>query len=332
MPKLSLSSSAADPSPTPPPAPTREPGNRTGAARARTRERTTEPPPCFKSPVLITRQLGSEVERGELSLAYCDGRISLAALDALSVLARSRHAQRPDTAELKAYQRLPLDRGPAERRRDPGYVTRGIMRLHPGLLERLQRVSEHFPRRAIEVVSGHRPEARESSRHHHGRALDFRVAGVTRERLRDFLRTFEQTGVGYYPNSSFVHMDVRDDRGYWVDRSGPGEKADYGVWPPPKREIERAQARIVEGALAQLSTLQGAGGAKLSVAPAPAPRGLDGSRVTRALAAFEAAGPRRTAPTESPVRGEPRESGDELTQKQIAAIRAEALRALADLQ
>jgi hypothetical protein len=193
-------------------------------------------------------------------------------------------------------------------------------------------VVEHFPHRTIEVVSGHRPEARESSRHHHGRALDFRVAGITRERLRDFLRTFEQTGVGYYPNSSFVHMDVREDKGYWVDRSGPGEKADYGVWPPPKREIDRAQAQIVESALAQLSTLQGGVENKLRVAPAPATRGLDGSRVTRALAAFEAAAPRRATPASAATRDEPRESGDELTQKQIAAIRAEALRALADLQ
>jgi len=29
--------------------------------------------------------------------------------------------------------------------------------------------------------------------------------------------------VGYYPNSSFVHLDVRDTNSYWVDYAGPGE-------------------------------------------------------------------------------------------------------------
>src|SRR5690606_9609465 len=70
------------------------------------------------------------------------------------------------------------------------------------------------------------------------------------------LRKFDQTGVGYYPNSYFVHMDVREDRGYWVDRSGPGEPADYGRWPPPKQEIDRASAKMVRGALAELEALR----------------------------------------------------------------------------
>jgi hypothetical protein len=33
--------------------------------------------------------------------------------------------------------------------------------------------------------------------------------------------------VGYYPNSTFVHVDVRAASAYWVDRSGPGEKPNY---------------------------------------------------------------------------------------------------------
>ena len=28
-------------------------------------------------------------------------------------------------------------------------------------------------------------------------------------------------GVGYYPNSSFVHLDVRNHFSYWVDYAGP---------------------------------------------------------------------------------------------------------------
>jgi hypothetical protein len=306
---------------------TSQPSERAGAAKARARDKEREPPPCLNSPVRLTRQLGSEIEQRELSLTFCDGKVNPGALDSLSVLARSRSVERPELAAIKAYQRLPGDEGPKDKRRDPAYVTPQIMRLHPGLLERLQRVAEHFPQRTIEVVSGHRPEARDSSRHHHGRALDFRVAGISRERLRDFLRSFEQTGVGYYPNSSFVHVDVRDDKGYWVDRSGPGEPADYGVWPPPKREIERTQARILESALAELSVL---GGASLLPAPRPPPRRIDGSGVRHAAAAFAAAS--QPAPRAHADEAEPSESGDRLTQREIAKIRAEALKALAALQ
>jgi uncharacterized protein YcbK (DUF882 family) len=288
------------------------------AARSRAGRDRAEPLPCLKKPVLVSRQLGDEVEHDELSLTYCDGKVHLAALDALSALARSRHVARPLSAEIKAYQRLPLDRVASERRRDPAYLTSQIMRLHPGLLERLQKVVERFPNHPLEVVSGHRPDARYTSRHHHGRALDFRVQGITRERLRDFLRTLDETGVGYYPNSSFVHMDVRDDKGYWVDRSGPGERADYGVWPPPKREIEQAQARILQGALADLAQL--------------APNAFKTTPNGRAASPTHYADRSAQALPSHPHGAEPREESDHMNAREVAKIRAEALKALAELR
>jgi len=187
-------------------------------------------------------------------------------------------------------------------------MTAQVMRVHDGLLKRLQKVAEHYPGRTLEIVSGHRPEARDSSRHHHGRALDFRVQGVTRERLRDFLRTFDATGVGYYPNSSFVHMDVREDRGYWVDRSGPGERADYGVWPPPKHEIQRAQNTLLAGALAELSAL--------------GKPNLDGPRM--ALVVLRELSVRRPEGL--------RDEGDQMSEVEVKRIRADALRALEGLR
>ncbi|MEZ4248989.1 MAG: hypothetical protein R3B99_12185 [Polyangiales bacterium] len=45
--------------------------------------------------------------------------------------------------------------------------------------------------------------------------------------LRDFCAPPRGFGVGYYPNSSFVHFDVRRRSAYWVDRSGPGEAPEY---------------------------------------------------------------------------------------------------------
>jgi hypothetical protein len=66
-----------------------------------------------------------------------------------------------------------------------------------------------------------------------GLACDFRINGVRNNELRDYLRRdFEKVGVGYYPNSSFVHLDVRKDRSaFWIDYSGPGERAIYSDNP-----------------------------------------------------------------------------------------------------
>lgn len=101
---------------------------------------------------------------------------------------------------------------------------------HPRLVRLLARVSDHFGGRAVEVVSGVRPEGgytRRESHHVAGEALDFRIRGVANTDLRDFCKTFDHVGVGYYPNSLFVHLDVRRDSAYWVDLSRPGDAPEY---------------------------------------------------------------------------------------------------------
>jgi uncharacterized protein YcbK (DUF882 family) len=98
------------------------------------------------------------------------------------------------------------------------------------LMQLLYRVSRHWEGRRIEVVSGYRDRKFARTRHSahtQGKAVDFRVDGVNNEALRDYVRTFRKVGVGYYPNSSFVHMDVRDKSAFWIDYSGPGEDARY---------------------------------------------------------------------------------------------------------
>jgi LysM repeat protein len=45
--------------------------------------------------------------------------------------------------------------------------------------------------------------------------------------LRDYLLTLPHVGVGYYPNSTFVHLDVRGQKTYWVDVSHPGQPPRY---------------------------------------------------------------------------------------------------------
>jgi len=105
------------------------------------------------------------------------------------------------------------------------------LRIAPELLQLLQRVADRWPGRRILVQSGVRPlverPGREPGNHMRGRAIDFSIEGVSNRELRDFCRTLPNAGVGYYPNSTFVHLDARDRPTFWVDLSGPGEPPDY---------------------------------------------------------------------------------------------------------
>ncbi len=101
------------------------------------------------------------------------------------------------------------------------------------LLKLLVQVSDYFGGRPLRIVSGFRPRSpvqfTPHSRHNLGRAIDFAVIGVPNEVLRDYVRRFAGVGVGYYPNSSFIHMDVREGSAYWVDFAGPGEAPRYAT-------------------------------------------------------------------------------------------------------
>lgn len=46
------------------------------------------------------------------------------------------------------------------------------------------------------------------SEHMVGKAIDIRVPGVSTARLRDAALSLHRGGVGYYPHSQFVHVDV----------------------------------------------------------------------------------------------------------------------------
>lgn len=112
------------------------------------------------------------------------------------------------------------------------YPTGEKIAIDPRLAALIGEVSDHFGGRPLRVVSGYRPytpaQYTPHSNHNLGRALDFSIDGVPNTVLRDFCRTFRNAGVGYYPNSSFVHLDVRAGKAYWVDHSRPGEAPHYG--------------------------------------------------------------------------------------------------------
>jgi uncharacterized protein YcbK (DUF882 family) len=120
--------------------------------------------------------------------------------------------------------------------------------IDPRLASLIGAVSDHFGGRTIHVTSGFRPyspaQYTPHSNHNVGRAMDFSIEGVPNTVVRDFCRTFRNAGVGYYPNSSFVHLDVRTGKAYWVDYSHAGEAPHYDS--PDAQHAADEAARDVE--------------------------------------------------------------------------------------
>lgn len=102
------------------------------------------------------------------------------------------------------------------------------MLMDEHLLALIADVSDEFGGRPIRIVSGYREHSfAPGSKHKAGQAFDFSVPGVPNDALRDFLRTLPDVGVGYYPNSTHVHLDVREKFTYWIDYSTPGAQPLY---------------------------------------------------------------------------------------------------------
>jgi uncharacterized protein YcbK (DUF882 family) len=124
----------------------------------------------------------------------------------------------PDT--LRVMARLMRPRADRRRGKEP----------HPRLVRLLAQVSDHFGGRPVHVISGYRRPGgytKDTSRHVAGQAIDFRIPGVPLEALRDYCSKLRRVGIGYYPNSHFVHLDVRQKDARWTDRSGPGEAPQF---------------------------------------------------------------------------------------------------------
>ena len=94
--------------------------------------------------------------------------------------------------------------------------------MDPGLLDQLRSLQHLLAADGtIEVISGFRSaETNERLRrrggggvasrslHLQGRALDLRMEGVPLARLRDAALELQAGGVGFYPDSNFVHIDT----------------------------------------------------------------------------------------------------------------------------
>jgi hypothetical protein len=195
---------------------------------------------CF-SPTVSFARLGQPSDVA-FPLTTCDGKPTPIAIESLSVLARPYDVPAPKLMPVST-----LGKGPKGQRAfatTKGEFAPGIRRVDPGLVVRLQAIANRFPGKTITLVSGYRP-ASKGSKHAEAQAFDLRVDGVTNETLVAFCKTLKDTGCGYYPNSFFVHVDVRAAGAghvYWIDVSGPGEKPVYvKSWPPPLPALPEAK-------------------------------------------------------------------------------------------
>jgi uncharacterized protein YcbK (DUF882 family) len=93
--------------------------------------------------------------------------------------------------------------------------------IEPRLMTILSHVYDHYGK-PIEIVSGFRNQQRTTSFHYRGSASDIRIPGVEPKKLRNFVDSLDAggMGVGLYPRSKFVHVDVRPLPSYrWIDYS-----------------------------------------------------------------------------------------------------------------
>ncbi len=94
--------------------------------------------------------------------------------------------------------------------------------MEPRLFAILSHVYDHFGERRLEVTSGYRNQRHTTSNHYRGSATDFMVQGISPRKIRSFLETLDSggMGIGLYPTSGFVHVDVRPPPSYrWIDHS-----------------------------------------------------------------------------------------------------------------
>ncbi len=149
--------------------------------------------------------------------------------------------------------------------------------IDPRTLSLVYGIQTHFAVPEISVISGYRvPKPASRSNHGKGRAMDIIVPGVADEEVARFAREVGFVGVGVYPASQFVHVDVRPRSYFWVDYSGPhmsnrerGILGDLAA-KSDAAALERGKAPIEPFAVATNvdSALQARGMASAPMAPA----------------------------------------------------------------
>lgn len=100
------------------------------------------------------------------------------------------------------------------------HFTNQVTAMDLRLLEAIVKAARSFNVGRVDVVSGYRAPkynlilrkkghaVARDSQHSDGHAVDFRLPGVSAARLRSFAVRLRLGGVGFYPESNFVHVDV----------------------------------------------------------------------------------------------------------------------------
>ena len=105
----------------------------------------------------------------------------------------------------------------------------GRLEYEPRLLDALEKLRELAGRPVI-VTSGFRcPEhnrrvgGKPNSLHTRGLAADVRILGQSVRKMYELARqieTFDQGGIGVYPDEVFIHVDARPNPGRWARVNG----------------------------------------------------------------------------------------------------------------
>jgi len=110
-------------------------------------------------------------------------------------------------------------RDPSDKSQGPGfyaaYAYTNVDCFPQELKTALNEIAAHY-KKPVEVASGHRPNGRRGSMHHHCMAADIRIEGVEPMALATFAKTVPGiNGVGSYRRTDLIHVDVRQEQFAW---------------------------------------------------------------------------------------------------------------------
>jgi uncharacterized protein YcbK (DUF882 family) len=122
--------------------------------------------------------------------------------------------------------------------------------IDPRLIDLLYRIARRTHQK-IALVSGFRAPMFSLARlsyHTRGMAADIRIPGMTPLMARDLADSMGVRGIGYYPVSGFIHVDVREERVRWTDygqnrqdsdgaEHGPGRSDSIESDPEPSEDL-----------------------------------------------------------------------------------------------
>ena len=120
--------------------------------------------------------------------------------------------------------------------------------IDPRLIDLLYRISQRTHQKII-LVSGFRApmfSLAALSYHTRGMAADIRIPGMTPLMARDLAESMGVHGLGYYPVSGFIHVDVRDDNSRWTDY-GQNRQDGEGTEHGPSRGEDVRSGEIAPG-------------------------------------------------------------------------------------